>query len=118
MVFLMDFSKRLKELRTEKKLSQKQLGDYTGLGTTTIQAYELNNRIPSITIAIVLARYFGVSLDYLCGLSDNRNSNNEVAPNEFVSNVQFLFRQLDEPEQDGVMNLMISIVQGRKKEKS
>lgn len=113
----MDFSKRLKELRVEKNLSQKQLGDYTGIGTTTIQSYELNSRTPSITIAIVLARYFGVSLDYLCGLTDNRYSNNEIPSNEFVPDVQFFFRQLDEAEQDGVMNLMISIIQGREKEK-
>lgn len=115
-VFMQKFSNRLKDLRLEKNLSQKQLGDKTGIGATTIQSYELNTRTPSITIAVVLARFFDVSLDYLCGLTDNRHSSNVVSPNEFVPNVQYLFRQLSEVEQDAVMNLLITLTQGKEKE--
>lgn len=67
-----DFSKRLKQLRTEHNLTQKELASATNIGMTTIQSYELNLRIPSITIAATLADYFNVSLDYLCGRSDER----------------------------------------------
>ena len=112
------FSSRLRQLRLEKKLSQKQLGDKTGLGMTTIQSYELDSRTPSITVAVVLARFFDCSLDYLCGLTDNRYSSNGVMYDEFVPNAQYLFRQLNEVEQDAVMNLLISLVEGKKKNKS
>ena len=62
-----DFYTRLKKLRLEKKLSQKQLAAETGLSERGIQNYELRLRHPTIEVAIALADFFGVSLDYLCG---------------------------------------------------
>ena len=64
-------SRRLKELRTSRNLSQRQLAELVGLGESTIQSYELANRSPSIDICITLADYFDVSLDYLVGRTDN-----------------------------------------------
>ena len=61
------FQTRLKELRLSKNLSQKQLGELTQIGTTTVQSYELGTRVPSINIAIALSDYFNVTLDYLVG---------------------------------------------------
>lgn len=66
----MDFYDRLKQLRLSKNLTQKQLGELTGLSERGIQNYELRLRTPTIDTAIALAKYFNVSLDYLCGLSD------------------------------------------------
>lgn len=61
------FNKRLKELRLAANLSQKQLGLLVNIGESTVQSYELGTRVPSITIAIALADYFDVTLDYLVG---------------------------------------------------
>ena len=61
------FKKRLKELRLSANLSQKQLGSLVDIGESTVQSYELGTRVPSITIAIALADYFNVTLDYLVG---------------------------------------------------
>ena len=66
------FNKRLKELRLAANLSQKQLGLLVNIGESTVQSYELGTRVPSITIAIALADYFNVTLDYLVGRSDKR----------------------------------------------
>lgn len=62
-----DFYSRLKELRLAKGLSQKELGAATGLSERGIQNYELRLRHPTIEVAIALADYFDVSLDYLVG---------------------------------------------------
>lgn len=62
-----DFYSRLKELRLSKGLSQKQLGEATGLSERGIQNYELRLRHPTIEVAITLADFFDVSLDYLVG---------------------------------------------------
>lgn len=67
------FNKRLKELRLAANLSQKQLGLLVNIGESTVQSYELGTRVPSITIAIALADYFNVTLDYLVGREVNSN---------------------------------------------
>ena len=65
-----DFAIRLKELRTERKLSQVQLADKTELGKTSIYQWENDLRIPNANAIIALAKFFGVSSDYLLGLED------------------------------------------------
>ena len=65
-----NFSKRLKELRTEKNLSQQELAKEVGLTHTAIGLWELNKRTPNLDAVIKLAKFFKVSLDYLAGLED------------------------------------------------
>ena len=64
------FMERLKELRTERGLSQVQLAKETGLGKSAIGVWELGQRIPNALAIVTLAKYFGVTADYLLGMSD------------------------------------------------
>jgi len=66
------FAERLKELRLEAGLTQKQLSiELAGkIDQSSIARWELGVRVPLLDAAMVLAEYFGVSLDYLCGLED------------------------------------------------
>ena len=68
---MFSFSDRLKELRKQKKLSQKALGELIGLSERGIQNYELGTNSPTSDIIIKLANYFNVSTDYLLGRSDD-----------------------------------------------
>lgn len=67
----MTFGERLRQLRTEKGLTQKQLAVETGTSERGIQNYEMGIRNPAFDVLIALADYFDVSLDYLCGRSDD-----------------------------------------------
>ena len=64
------FAERLKELRTEKNLTQMQLSKETGLSAGAIGFWETEKRIPNALAIIVLAKYFGVTTDYLLGVTD------------------------------------------------
>lgn len=64
------FAERLKELREEKKLSQNKLAKLTGLSQSIIGLWEQNLRTPTIDSIIILVKFFGVTSDYLIGLSD------------------------------------------------
>ena len=66
-----NFSERLKEIRTENKITQKQLAAALHISERGIQAYELNERKPGLDVLVTLADYFNVSLDYLAGRTDN-----------------------------------------------
>ena len=67
----MNFCDRLKNLRKERGLTQDQLAVKTNISQTAISNWEAGNRSPSIEYVIALAHYFGVSLDYICGLEDD-----------------------------------------------
>jgi repressor LexA len=63
-------NKRIKQLRTENNLTQKELADYLGLTPKMISFYELGQRIPPSDIIVKLSQKFGVTTDYLLGNSD------------------------------------------------
>lgn len=64
------FGKRLKELRTAKGLSQKQLGEKVGTTYSAISYWEKGINEPKLSYIINLALFFEVSTDYLLGLED------------------------------------------------
>lgn len=64
------FAERLRELRTEKGLSQRSLAKETSLSNSAIKKWEDESRVPNAEAVVTLAKYFGVSADYLLGLTD------------------------------------------------
>lgn len=62
---------RLKELREKFGLSQIELGNRLGVTQQSVFAWEHGKTSPQIQTAITLAQMYGVSLDYLLGLSDD-----------------------------------------------
>lgn len=67
-----DFSEVLRELRAEKKISQKALGEILGVTDRSIRFYETGVNRPDFEGLLILADYFQVSLDYLVGWSEER----------------------------------------------
>ncbi|MCL2061984.1 MAG: helix-turn-helix domain-containing protein [Firmicutes bacterium] len=61
---------RLKELRIEKGLSQRNLSKATGLSQPAIVHWENNKRVPNAEVVMVIANFFGVTAGYLLGLED------------------------------------------------
>lgn len=64
---------RLRELRTEKKLTQDQMAEKLGITRPAYTAYELGKRQPDYEGLTKIARIFDVSTDYLLGNSDKRH---------------------------------------------
>ena len=63
---------RLKNLRKEAKLSQVNLAKDLSMHTTTYRRYESGERDLPMEVAIQIADYYHVSLDYLVGRSEER----------------------------------------------
>jgi len=64
------FGKRLKELRLEKNITQKQLGDVFNVDQTTISDWETRGYEPSYQVLINLAKYFDVTVGQLLGVEE------------------------------------------------
>ena len=64
------FAERLKDLRSEKNIGQIELADKLQVSRGIISLWENGLREPTLTSLIRIATFFGVSLDFLAGLSD------------------------------------------------
>lgn len=65
---------RLKELRQNKQLTQEQLAEVSGFAIRTIGSWEAEDRKPTIETLIWLEKFYGVSSDYILGLTDDPRS--------------------------------------------
>lgn len=65
-----EFAERLKELRHEKGLSIEKLSKATGFSHSALVYWENEQRIPNAMAIITLAKYFGVTTDYMLGLEN------------------------------------------------
>ncbi|MDE6111420.1 MAG: helix-turn-helix domain-containing protein [Eubacterium sp.] len=63
---------RIRELRQDNDLTQKQVGEMLNMSQTGYNQYEIGkNDIPT-KILIKLAEYYNTSVDYLLGITDER----------------------------------------------
>lgn len=65
-------SNRIKSLRQERDLTQEEFGKLFGIVKSTVSLYENGRSVPNDQIKTEMCRYFGVSMDYLLGLTDER----------------------------------------------
>lgn len=63
----MTFGDRLKELRKQHNLGQKEVGAWIGVSDSSIRKYEAGERTPTPDALVILAEHFGVTVDYLLG---------------------------------------------------
>ena len=68
---------RLKLLRKERKLSQKELGLKLNLAESTISLYESEKRTPDNNTLFDIAKFFNVSTDYLLNVDENKKQVNK-----------------------------------------
>ncbi|NSL49884.1 helix-turn-helix transcriptional regulator, partial len=62
---ILTFGDKLKKIRTERNMSQEELGELLGTSKQVISRYETNQRTPKITVVEEYARKLNVPLEYL-----------------------------------------------------
>lgn len=69
----MTVGQRLKALRSERQLTQKQLADNLGMSKSALAMYETDQRFPKLDTLDAIADYFNVDMAFLLGKSNCRN---------------------------------------------
>lgn len=64
------FGQRLKELRLDKNMSQRELGKIFNVCNQTISFWETGSREPDLDMLVEIAKFFEVSIDSLLGFED------------------------------------------------
>lgn len=63
---------RVRELREDRDQTQQQIADMLNCNVTVYRRYELGIREIPVSMLIKLAQYYGVSLDYIAGQTDEK----------------------------------------------
>jgi len=95
-------AERLRWLRQEDGISQEELGSKIGVTRQSISDYENGKKNPRWDLVVELAKHYGVSLDYLLGITDSKSKSQVV---QEVSN------------EIGLSDNAINILRKRKKDK-
>lgn len=69
----MSFGNRLKELRKSKGITQAELAEIVNLSRPSIAAFEGDARLPEINTLESMAEFFGVTVDYLLGRTQDKS---------------------------------------------
>ena len=64
---------KLKELREDSDIKQKDIAEYLHIKQNTYSQYENGQRQLPIDMLIMLAKYYNVSTDYILELTDEKN---------------------------------------------
>lgn len=105
------FGKKLKALRTSKKISQKEFGKLFGLAESTIGMYERDERRPDFELLNKFADYFEVSTDYLLGRTDTleptSQDNDEAEFQAFINDpeLQVWYKELPKSDEEELRKL-------------
>lgn len=78
---------RLKQLREERKLTLRELADIIHIDKSSLSRFENGEREPRTSVILDIANFFNVSVDYLLGVSENRNPDKDVARQESLDNI-------------------------------
>lgn len=66
------YPERIRELRQDKDLTQKEVAGILKIAQTTYSQYELYKRPMPIECLATLCKFYGVSADYVLGFSDKK----------------------------------------------
>lgn len=105
------FAQRLKQLRIEKNLLQKDLAHFLAISTSAYGFYEQGKRQPDLDTLCKLANFFDVSIDYLLGRSPTYSTSSEIAKiSEDETQLLARYRRMHEKQKDTLQKVAEIIV--------
>ncbi len=102
---------RIKQLREEKRMTQVRLSIELGVSQETVSAYEKGKYYPAFCSLAKLSEIFGVSIDYIMGLTDVRCAIGGLSEKE--SRVIEDFRKIDELDREKVLAYISGLVDAK-----
>ena len=94
-----NYENRIKELRNERGMNQKQLAEKVGIDRTTVIKHEKNNQDISGENLIEYSKFFNCSIDYLLGRTEDSTAETE---NIITVSSRLVQKTQEEPKTDGI----------------
>ena len=96
------FCVRLKEIRTQRKMTQQDIAEKTGIPSTSISHIEAGSRKPSLENFYKLVVVLNVSSDYLLGRTDQYS---DLGTDPIAKSIQ----ELSESEREMIQKFILSL---------
>ena len=87
---------QIKQLRLNKKLSQVELAEKLCVTKQSVSNWENENIMPSIEMLMKIANIFGVTTDFLLGLTESHTLNTTGLTDLQIEHIQTLINDLRE----------------------
>ena len=101
---------RLRDLREDSDKTQQEIADYLGTSAQHYGKYESGKAEIPLERAVLLAKYYNVSLDYIAGISSSRHPldlDNLSSPAEILSDK---ITQLSDNEKQAIKDTLSSVI--------
>ena len=95
---------QLKNLREDHDLTQKQLADNLYMQLTQYRRYETGERELPLDLAISIAKFYDVSVDYLAGVSDKMKTTDNALTREEYELIKS-FRKLTQQNKEKLIEI-------------
>ena len=96
-----DFGLRLKELRTQRGLTQKSLAKRINRSKAAIGSYESNRQMPPLDVLISIASALNVSLDYLVGFEKSAYLSTKGLDDSQAKVIEMILAEFADPSGEG-----------------
>lgn len=103
--------KRIRTLREARGISQQRLAIELNVSQAMISKYELSQSEPDMSMIRNLAKFFGVSADYLLEISDDKTSLSTYGLSEAEKEVLFGFKRLDKIQKEKLKAYLKGLLQ-------
>lgn len=108
-IFLGDIMNRLKELREFHDLTQERAAKIGFINPRTYYRYENGERVIPLDTAIYYAKYYGVSLDYLAGITKQKEQTEVPRTVEIVPQLMNSLKRLTDRQQQNLADFLNSL---------
>ncbi len=105
--------KNLKKIREERNINQLKIAMDLEISQESISKYETGLAFPSKKVLLKLADYFGCSVDFLLGRTDNpkMNKDNISAADKKMDNLIFRYNKLSEKSKNKLEGFLTALEQ-------
>lgn len=102
----LNFYSRIRDLREDKDLTQEQLVTRLQMHKTTYTNYEQGKHSVPLDFAAQLAVFYGVSLDYIAGLTNDKKGLSKSQLSDYETEIIHKLRTLGEMDKGRVLGLI------------
>ena len=103
---------RIRDLREDADLTQKQVAERLYMHLTQYRRYECGESELPMNIAISLARMYGVSLDYIAGLSNDKMGLTRSSLSDGETRLITEFRRMSESDRGRLLERADVLLEG------
>lgn len=120
--FMNSLGERIKELRHESRLTQRELAQALSITVPTLSHWECNYQEPSYKDILRICNYFDVSMDYLAGRTDELGavlpSSSKSTLSDREEELLGMFRQMNIAQQNRFLGIAEGMIEEAKKFKT